>query len=137
MENLHNTVKGLTALNPQEITTDTTTVGATIDTAEASSVSFRVSAGAITDGDYTFQIFEDDDSGMGTETLVAATEVLGDKYNEVTNPTAGDLFTFGLIKNKRYARLKIVTANVTSGGYCSAIAELANLRASLATDRNP
>jgi len=138
MENLHNVIDRLTALKAQSISSDTTTVGETIDRADAESVGFAISFGAVTDGTYQMQVFEGDESDMSDETKVAAANILGDKYDSAESPSEGDIYVFGIASpTKRYARTKIVSASVTAGAFCAGIAELANLRASLATDRNP
>lgn len=112
---LHSNVKGVLALAVQDITTNTTTVGAIIDTAGFESLEYLIHSGTITDGAYAFVLEEGDDSGLSDAAAVAAAETLG----TLTGFVAADDDTtkrVGSIGKKRYQRLSIVSTGVTTGG---------------------
>jgi hypothetical protein len=137
MQNLYNCVESKQALKPQAITTDTTTVGETIDLAESEANSVAVAFGAYTDGTYQVKFFESDDSGMSGEVEITATgRVTGDLYNSAVTPSTGDVLEYEIVKSLRYVRAKIVSASTTSGSLVSSVINLGRLRASLANERN-
>lgn len=118
-----NNLKISNALNPQAITSDTTTAGAIIDTANFDSLTFAITSGTLTDGTYTVLIEDDTASNMGTAAAVAdayliGTEALASFAASEDNTTK----KIGYIGNKRYVRLSIVSASTSSGGLMSAVA---------------
>lgn len=112
---LHNNVSGAIALAVQNITTNTTTAGAIIDSLGFESLEFFITSGTITDGAYALLLQESDDSGMAGATTVSAENTLG----SVTGFVAADdnvVKRVGYIGKKRYVRLSIVSTGVTTGG---------------------
>lgn len=125
-KDLHNNIENRSALNNSNITSNTTTVGNTIDTLGYEAIEFLIQSGVITDGSYAFQVFEGDASNMSDEVQVAAGNILG------TIPTLGAsddnvVKRFGIkMGSKRYMRLKVVSTGVTTGGNMEAQALLGN-----------
>ena len=111
----HSNVGGAIALANQNITTDTTTVGAIIDTAGFESIEFMIASGTITDGAYALKLEQGDDSGLSDAADVPAAEILG----VLTGFVAADddsVKRVGSIGKKRYQRLSIVSTTTTTGG---------------------
>lgn len=112
---LHSNVNGAIGLAVQNITTNTTTAGAIIDTAGYESLEWFITSGTITDGAYALVIEEGDDSGLADAAAVSADETLG----SLTGFVAADDNTVkrvGSIGKKRYQRLSVVSTGVTTGG---------------------
>jgi len=112
---LHNNIKTSLALAVQDITTNTTTVGAIIDTKDFESLEFSVTSGTLTDGAYAFVLEEGDASNLSDAAAVSTDETLG----SLTGFVAADDDTVkrvGSIGKKRYQRLSIVSTGTTSGG---------------------
>lgn len=112
---LHSNVKGLIALDVQDITTNTTTNGNVIDTLGFESLEYMIQSGTITDGTYVFLLEEDDVVGFTSSSVVPADETLG----VLTGFVAADDDTpkrVGSIGKKRFQRLSIVSAGTSSGG---------------------
>jgi len=112
---MHNNVLGEIALAVQDITTNTTTVGAIIDTAGFESLEYLITSGTITDGVYALLLEEGDDSGLSDAADVPAANILG----SLTGFVAADDDTVkrvGSIGKKRYQRLSIVSTGTTTGG---------------------
>lgn len=111
---LHHNIKTVISLAAQTINSNTTTVGAIIDTAGFESVEFSVQVGTITDGAYALVLEQGDDSGLSDAAAVPSDEVLGD----LTGFVAADddsVKRVGSIGKKRYQRLSIVSTGVTTG----------------------
>lgn len=111
----HSNIGSVIALANQNITTDTTTVGAIIDTAGFESCEFIVASGTLTDGAYALKLEQGDDSGLSDAADVPAAEILG----VLTGFAATDDDTtkrVGTIGKKRYQRLSIVSTATTTGG---------------------
>lgn len=110
----------LRALVNTTIGSNTTTTGAVVDTGapgaatQAKMVTFVLAFGAITDGSYALQVFEDDVVGMGTETQVAASRVFAAATTFTSTDTLG-VKAFSVKHNKRFLRLKLVSTSVTTG----------------------
>jgi len=124
------------ALKSQAISTDTTTVGETIDTVGFEALEFFFLTKTVTDGDYAVDLYESDDSGMSGETIVSAEEMLGDiAYTDDTDDdTAARV---GYIGKKRYVRAKVVSTNTTTGvDIISGVAVLANAHHKPVADQN-
>jgi len=103
------------------ITTNTTTAVATIDRQGARRVPFTAFTGTVTDGDYEFKLFHGDDSGMSDEAEVSSDDYLGAIPNWTADTDDDKIETFEYCGSKRYLRLKIVSANITSGAYAGAV----------------
>ena len=111
---LHSNVKQEVALDSQDITTNTTTVGNIIDTVGFESLEFVIQSGVITDGTYALLLEEDDVIGFGSATVVPADLTLG----VLTGFVAADDNTalrVGSIGKKQFQRLSIVSAGTSTG----------------------
>lgn len=124
MRDLHNNIKTSQALAAQSITTNTTTVGSTIDRAGYDALEFSIQAATLTDGTYTPALYEGNESNMSDETVVTDTDdLLGTVANATFAATDDNVCKrIGYRGTKRYVRLKIVSAGTTSGGALSATA---------------
>ena len=112
---LHSKIKTLIALAVGNITTDTTTVGAIIDTQGFESLEFSIQSGTITDGTYTLVLEEGDDSGLSDAAVVPAANILGVLTGFVLTDDDATK-RVGSIGKKRYQRLSILSAGTTTGG---------------------
>ena len=124
------------ALKSQAISSDTTTVGETIDTKGYEALEFFFLTKTVTDGDYDIQLFEGDASNMSDEAAVDSSEVLGDPA--FTDDTDDDAVArVGYIGKKRYVRAKVVSTNVTTGvDIISGLAVLANAHSKPVDDQD-
>lgn len=125
MQDLHSSIKVSPAIVPTAILTDGTSTGSTIDTKDYGSLEFVVCAGTLTDGTFTFSLWESDDSGMSGETEVtSAASLLGSAIVLAGATAAHDnsAHRIGYRGNKRYVRMKCVRASTSTGGYLAAIA---------------
>lgn len=112
------------------ITTDTTTTGAIIDTANQDlGVSFWIGASAYTDGTYKLILEEGDDSGLSDATTVPAEKLievsgLDAVTTGVTAITAdGDkYFKVGVFSTKRFVRPSVVSTATSTGAQISVLA---------------
>ena len=116
-----NNAKCEIALKAQTISTDTTTVGETIDTAMFEGILLQMMTGTITDGDYEFQLFEGDESDMSDESEVAAGDIIGTLPDWTADTDDDKIAQAGYTGAKRYIRLKVVSTNTSSGGVLAAI----------------
>ncbi len=120
-------VSGLTyerALNIQAITTDTTTVGETIDLANHEGCAFAAVQGVITDGDYEYKLFAGDLSNMSDEVEVTtfAQGLRGTLPNFTADDDDDKLHQFGFAGDSRqFVRLKVVSTNTSTGGTMGAV----------------
>lgn len=111
---LHSNVKQVVALNSQDITTNTTTVGNIIDTVGFESIEFVIQSGTITDGAYALLLEQGDDSGLSDVTVVPTDLVLG----VLTGFVAADdnaAKRVGSIGKKQFQRLSIVSTGTSTG----------------------
>ncbi len=111
---LHSNVKQEVALDSQDITTDTTTVGNIIDTVGFESIEFVIQSGVITDGAYALVLEQGDDSGLSDAAVVPTDEVLG----VLTGFVAADdnaAKRVGSIGKKQFQRLSIVSTGTSTG----------------------
>ncbi|MEM7522569.1 MAG: hypothetical protein AAF360_02185 [Pseudomonadota bacterium] len=119
---LHHEVQGVPALATATISSNTTTIGIEVDTANFHALEFFVQSGTVTDGDFALSIQESDVSGSGY-TAASMEETLG----AGTAFAAGDdglVKRIGYIGKKRYAQLVITSTGVSSGGAFSAVGVL-------------
>lgn len=123
---LHSNIKQEVALDSQDITTNTTTVGNIIDTRGFESIEFVIQSGVITDGTYTLILEQGDDSGLSDAAVVPTDEVLG----VLTGFVAADdnaAKRVGSIGKKRFQRLSILSAGTSTGATkMSSVAILGN-----------
>jgi len=125
---LHNSVLQAVALSITDgaITSNTTTVGAVIDTLGFESLEFIVEAGTLTDGDYDVVLQEDDTVGFASPTTISSELVLGALPSFAFASGADSAQRVGTIAKERFIRLSVVSTNVTTGGGLSAVAVLSN-----------
>lgn len=118
--------KVINALEPQAITSNTTTPGAIIDAADFDNgLYFSVLCYAYTDGTYTLKIEEGDDSGLSDAADVDADKQL--VYGTLPAVTAahseGDVIPKeGVHSTKRYIRASLVSTGVTTGASLAVVA---------------
>lgn len=99
------------------ISSNTTTVGATFDTANHElGFSVLISAPAWTDGTYTLLLEESDDAGMAGAVTIPAAKLIGD-FPAVSAATVDGvaLGKVGVFSNLRYIRVSVVSTGVTTG----------------------
>ena len=117
-----------TALAGQNITSNTTTNGADIFTADYQSVTFVGMVGPHTDGAYAVALEEDTDDGSGSAdgswSSVASDDLIGDAP---TKESAG-WFKLGYRGILPHVRVTVTSTGVTSGAYVSAMALLGHAR---------
>lgn len=133
---IHNTIFAAPALNVGAISSSTTTVGVAVDSIGYNATSVVIHAGTVTDGTYTPSVFESDDATFATESEVQkyiGTPAYASDFDVAYTPIADATFVaaddnkvarLGFLLTKRYFRLKLVSAGVTTGGTFSAIALL-------------
>jgi hypothetical protein len=118
---IHSDMKVAVALLAQSIVTNTTTVGAIIDTEGLEGLEFTLSSATITDGVYVVLLEDSDDSGMSGATTVAGDDLLGNNPRFILTDD-DDVSRVGYVGNKRFVRLSVVSTGVTTGGAFSATA---------------
>lgn len=105
------------ALTPQAISSDTTTNGEIIDTADYGALTFVLFTDAVSAGDVQALIQDGDDSGLSDAAAVADDFLIGTEAG--TNiDAAHSIVKIGYVGKKRYVRLSAVTdnsANLTVG----------------------
>lgn len=109
------------AMTTQAITTDTTTVGAIIDSKGFESLDFSVLSGTLTDGDYVALLEDGEDSSLSDAATVATDFIIGTLpvFALSDDDTVKHV---GYVGKKRYVRLSLVSTNVTTGGTLSSVA---------------
>lgn len=123
---LHNNVFGVVALVNSEITSDTTTLGAIIDTAGFESLEFVLQSGTITDGTYAITLEDGEEANLSDAAAVDSELVLGSEEAAFVAADDDAVKRIGYIGKKRYVRLSILSASTTSGGEFSSVALLAS-----------
>lgn len=113
-KDLHSNIDDRVAMDPQAISTNTTTVGNIIDTVGYESLEFLITMGTITDGAYALLLEEGDDSGLSDAAAVPAAETLG-ALTGFADTDDDSVKRVGSIGKKRYQRLSIVSTGVTTG----------------------
>ena len=118
MFDLHHSIVALIALANQDITSNTTTVGAIIDTQGFEGFEFIISTGTITDGAYAFLVETGNDSGLSDAVDITNSTtqvVIGNKTSIVA---ADDDITrkLGVVEHDRFIRVSLVSTGVTTGG---------------------
>lgn len=103
------------AFDTADISSDTTTAGNIIDTADFDmGVAFFTNITAFTDGVYTLLFEEGDASNLSDATTVPAEKIIGTTVS-LTAATSGNFAGNGLFSTKRFVRLSIVSTGTTSG----------------------
>lgn len=134
-----NKSQNIAALEPQVISTDTTTLGEIVDLHDGNKHKVAVQFGPVTDGDYQLVIEHGDDPGLSDAADVDATnQIRGNRYDEaIANAADKDIFEFELLRKfKRFARLKVISANTTSGTLIAAQWVLMDLSGSKPNNKN-
>jgi hypothetical protein len=95
------------------INTNTNTDGIEIDTQNYEALTFYVYTGTVTDGTYTLQVLESDTSGSGyTKADDDFVINSGEAFAAADDNTVKQI---GYVGNKRYAKLRIVSASTSTG----------------------
>lgn len=117
--------KVIKAFEPQAISSNTTTTGAIIDTADFDmGIYFAVDIYAYTDGTFTLKIEDGDDSGLSDAADVSTTQLVYGSLPALTAAIAegGILAKEGIHSTKRYVRASIVSTGVTTGASVQVLA---------------
>jgi hypothetical protein len=120
---LHNNVDVVVAKNPTDISSSTTTAGNIIDTKGFRTIEFVLYTGTRTDGTYTPLIEEGDDSGLSDAAAVADANLQGTEADAAISASNAAKRVGYIVGNKRYVRLSVVSATVTTG--CTAVGAIA------------
>lgn len=112
MRDMHNNVSVKNAIVIEPITTNTTTVGAIIDTKGYLSCEFIAVLADRTDGTFTLKLEDGDDAALSDAADVASDLRLGAL---TAMNTSDQVASVGYIGHKRYVRLSIVSTGVTTG----------------------
>ncbi len=99
------------------ITTDTTTSGAIIDTAKFElGIAFDMGVINFTDGSYELQIFESDDPAMSGATVVSGDQLIGALPTLTAATAQGAAKTsVGVISHLRYLQARVVSTSTSTG----------------------
>ena len=106
------------AFNAAVINSNTDSDGEFIDTQGFYGLTFVAESTAFTDGTYTLQVLESDTANAPDFTVTAADFVIGSGSISAVDAPA----KIGYVGKKRYARLRIVSAGVTTGATLTATA---------------
>lgn len=122
VKDIRSNVKQILALLAT-ISTDTTTNGAIIDTADFElGLMFAVQISDYTDGTYTLLIEESDDSGMSGAVAVTGDKLIGSlPVLSAATAQGGTLGTVGVISNLRFVRASLVSASTSTGAVAQVI----------------
>lgn len=127
MKDQKNDLALLTSTAPIVIATDTTTVGAIIDTKNYESMTFLLNSGVVTDGAYAILVEDGDDSGLSDAAAVDDEFLIGTEANAAFALTDdGVSKTLGYNGHKRFVRLSIVSTSTATGGLFNVSALLGN-----------
>ena len=120
---LHSNIAVATALKHTTISANGATNGEIIDTLGYDSVEFVIVAGTLTDGTYTPSLTVGDASDLSDG--ATATKLLGTIAGATFAATDDDKTKkFGYSGHRRYVRLTMTAASVTTGGMLAAVAVL-------------
>lgn len=127
-----NTTKGEVALNNQDITTNTTTLGNSIDTLDFDSITFHVQSGGSITGNFVFELNEADPlpnmpTMPGVFSAVSGDNIIG----PLTGFIAGEINVtkrVGSIGKKRFQRISIASNTVSGSNLFSALAILGHAK---------
>lgn len=133
-KDLHNSIKAVVALQPQSITTNTTTVGEVVDTLGHESVEFIVAAGSLADAALVPAVTECDTSG-GTYTAVADADLLGTEAGAALAATDdATAAKIGYLGSKRFVKLSLVSTGASGANLVGAVAVLGHARTSASNE---
>ena len=123
LKDIHNNVNGVVAFNTAAIVSDTTTNGNIIDMQDYQGIEFFLQSGTLTDGTYTPLIEHADQSNFSDGAAVDDSDLLGTEAEAAfTDADDNAVRRIGYVGAKRYVRLSIVSASISSGGTISATA---------------
>lgn len=129
---IHNTEFPNVALDQQQITTNTTTVGNIIDTQQLggfNSLEFYIQSGVITDGDYAIFLEHGDDPNLSDAVPVPDSDLTNLESSAGFAPSDDQkVKRIGYIGDKRFVRPSLVSTNTSSGGFFTILALLAHTR---------
>lgn len=116
------------------VTTDTTTNGAILDTANFDlGLMFTLMASEYTDGTYDVTIEHGNDAALADAAALSSDNLIGTLANmqlTAVSASGAKLKTIGVFGNKRYVRLNIVSTAVVTGANLQVIAtQIAELQA--------
>lgn len=117
---LKSSVLGANALDNQNITSNTTTVGDILDSQGFESLTMLIQSGVVTDGDYVALLEDGDDPALSDAAVINSDNVIG----SLPSFAAADdnaVKSVGIVTKKRFVRLSLVSTNVTGGGFFSAV----------------
>ena len=118
-------LKTTPALNPQTISSDTTTAGTIIDTQGYDALFFAMQSGTLTDGTYTPLIQHGDESDLSDAAAVDDADLTATEASAAFAATDDNVCKkIGYLGTKRYVRLSFVSASTSSGGVIGAQAVL-------------
>lgn len=128
INDIESTLQPRTVLN-DNITTNTTTNGSILDTADFElGLVFYLGTANFTDGSYELQLFESDDPAMAGAVQIVAPKILPttNVANSITQsaavPGGGILQKIGAFSNLRYVQPRVISTGVTTGALISVIA---------------
>lgn len=121
---LVNNITVVNALDIQTIDSDTTTAGDVIDTKGYESVTFLAQTGTVTDGDYAFNVQVGNLANGSDMADASAEELIGSEPNFADDTDDNAVARVGVITDKRYVRVQVVSTNTTSGALIGATAVL-------------
>jgi hypothetical protein len=114
------------------ITTDTTTAGQIVDTADYDSgIMFSFAAPVYSAGTFTPLIEESDDSGMAGATAVPDSSLIGTEAGAALSAqtAVGDsMTTLGIVCTKRYVRVSIVSTGTANGTITATTSKMPELK---------
>ena len=126
-EDLFNNVEIREALPTAAITSDTTTVGAELDTKGFESALIAIQSGVVTDGTFIPLLEEADDDGSGSPAAFSAVadadmipQVAAEVGAQFVAADDNTVAKIGYRGNKRWLRLSIVSTGTTTGALLSA-----------------
>ncbi len=104
--------------NRVNIVSDGTVSGVVIDTAGFGlGIMFTSVMAPLTDGFHVVSLFEDDDIGFGSPTLVPDENLIGDPPNFIGATFEGEVLrTFGAFSTKRFLRVTVTSSSITVPG---------------------
>jgi len=106
-----------------DITSDTTTTGEIIDTANTRGNTFIISSPVFSDGTFTPLVEESDDAGFSGATAVPDKNLLGTEAGAALtalSALSSNLASIGFFGTKRFVRLSLVSTGTTSGARLNA-----------------
>lgn len=127
---LHHEQKGEIALQAALISTNTTTVGAIIDTKDFGGIEFFVFAGVVVNGAFNVLIEHGDDAGLSDAETVPAADLLGTPAEIDTTDDIrrvgyiGGTLADGTFAKRQFVRLSIVSTGVSTAAVIGALGNL-------------